>query len=210
MNKYVCTICGFIFDEADGTMWDALPGDWACPLCGASKDAFELKDGDQVEAPVDRSEFSTEIRGLTVMELGCLFSNLSKGCEKQYKTEASELFASLATYYDKRRPMPKEGDLMTLKAMIAEDVTQGYSVSKSIAEEKEDRGALRALVWNEKVTRMLQSLIGRYEKEGTDLLINTKAYVCEICGFVSIGDEAPEVCPVCKVPKMKLMEVKRG
>ncbi len=45
MNKYVCTICGFIFDEADGTMWDALPGDWACPLCGASKDAFELKDG---------------------------------------------------------------------------------------------------------------------------------------------------------------------
>ena len=46
MKTYVCTICGFIYDEAKGipnagiapgTRWDELPGNWVCPLCGAAK-----------------------------------------------------------------------------------------------------------------------------------------------------------------------------
>ncbi len=28
-------------------------------------------------------------------------------------------------------------------------------------------------------------------------------YVCKVCGYVHEGDEAPEVCPVCKAPKEK-------
>lgn len=50
MKKYVCTVCGYIYDEAEGipgdgiapgTKWDDLPEDWVCPQCGAAKDAFE-------------------------------------------------------------------------------------------------------------------------------------------------------------------------
>ena len=50
MDKYECTVCGYIFDEAEGdpdngvaagTKWDAVPADWVCPLCGAAKDAFQ-------------------------------------------------------------------------------------------------------------------------------------------------------------------------
>lgn len=50
MKKYVCTICGFIYDEAEGhpesgiapgTKWEDVPEDWACPLCGAPKAMFE-------------------------------------------------------------------------------------------------------------------------------------------------------------------------
>ena len=26
-------------------------------------------------------------------------------------------------------------------------------------------------------------------------------YVCEICGFAYVGDDAPDICPVCKAPK---------
>ncbi len=50
MKKYVCTVCGYIYDPeigdpdsdiAAGTAFEDLPDDWVCPLCGAGKDAFE-------------------------------------------------------------------------------------------------------------------------------------------------------------------------
>lgn len=50
MQKYVCTVCGYVYDPeigdenagiAPGTAFDDLPETWVCPLCGAGKDAFE-------------------------------------------------------------------------------------------------------------------------------------------------------------------------
>ena len=42
MDKYVCELCGYIYDEeAEGTKFEELPEDWVCPLCGASKDMFK-------------------------------------------------------------------------------------------------------------------------------------------------------------------------
>ena len=50
MKKYICAICGYIYDEAagmpsagiaPGTRWEELPEDWTCPLCGASKAEFK-------------------------------------------------------------------------------------------------------------------------------------------------------------------------
>jgi rubrerythrin len=35
-------------------------------------------------------------------------------------------------------------------------------------------------------------------------------YVCSICGYVHEGDEAPEVCPVCKAPAEKFEAQKEG
>lgn len=51
MKKYRCEACGYIYDpevgdpDADvvpGTAFEALPGEWVCPECGAEKDQFEL------------------------------------------------------------------------------------------------------------------------------------------------------------------------
>ena len=50
MKKYVCSVCGYIYDEAEGipddgiapgTKWVDLPEDWVCPRCGAAKSEFE-------------------------------------------------------------------------------------------------------------------------------------------------------------------------
>lgn len=42
MNKYKCTICGYIYDEeAEGVKFEDLPEDWSCPLCGVGKELFE-------------------------------------------------------------------------------------------------------------------------------------------------------------------------
>jgi rubrerythrin len=69
---------------------------------------------------------------------------------------------------------------------------------------------LRVLVWSEKVTRILKSLLNRYKKMGDALLENTGVYVCTICGFVYVGDTPPELCPVCKVPNWKFEEIERS
>ena len=49
MQKYVCSVCGYVYDPAvgdpdngipAGTAFDALPDDWSCPLCSVGKDMF--------------------------------------------------------------------------------------------------------------------------------------------------------------------------
>ena len=40
--KYVCSVCGYEYDEAvEGTPFSELPEDWVCPLCSVGKDQFE-------------------------------------------------------------------------------------------------------------------------------------------------------------------------
>ena len=39
------------------------------------------------------------------------------------------------------------------------------------------------------------------------LLKNKNVFVCEICGYIHIGDEAPDICPICKVPKFKFSKI---
>ncbi len=50
-KKYMCLICGFIYDEAAGapdegipagTKWEDVPMNWTCPECGARKEDFEM------------------------------------------------------------------------------------------------------------------------------------------------------------------------
>lgn len=50
MEKWRCKVCDWIYDPATGdpdngvatgTAWEAVPEDWVCPICGASKDEFE-------------------------------------------------------------------------------------------------------------------------------------------------------------------------
>jgi len=53
MDKYVCMVCGYVYDpeqgdsESDiaaGTTFENLPEDWVCPVCGAGKSEFEKEE----------------------------------------------------------------------------------------------------------------------------------------------------------------------
>ena len=45
MARYQCTLCGWIYDDADQKVpFDSLPDDWVCPVCGVSKDMFNPVD----------------------------------------------------------------------------------------------------------------------------------------------------------------------
>ena len=52
MKKYVCDVCGWVYDEAlgdpdngiaPGTAFDSLPDDFVCPMCGVGKDQFSAE-----------------------------------------------------------------------------------------------------------------------------------------------------------------------
>ena len=49
MKKYICDVCGWIYDPevgdpeggiAPGTAFEDIPDDWVCPLCGVGKEDF--------------------------------------------------------------------------------------------------------------------------------------------------------------------------
>ena len=53
MDKYICTICDWVYDPeigdpehgiAPGTKFEDIPDDWVCPLCGVGKEDFEKID----------------------------------------------------------------------------------------------------------------------------------------------------------------------
>ncbi|OGV32461.1 MAG: rubredoxin [Lentisphaerae bacterium GWF2_45_14] len=49
MDKYVCDVCGYVYDSEKGdpdngvkpgTAFEDVPDTWSCPECGAGKDDF--------------------------------------------------------------------------------------------------------------------------------------------------------------------------
>ena len=90
MDKYVCDVCGYIYDPAvgdpdngiePGTAFEDLPEDWLCPLCGVGKDEFSKVDclrlsigsrptaGDPIYRAADRRSFCC---GMRIVQYGLL------------------------------------------------------------------------------------------------------------------------------------------
>ena len=49
MMKYICNVCGYVYDEeigdeengiASGTKWEELGDEFVCPLCHVGKEEF--------------------------------------------------------------------------------------------------------------------------------------------------------------------------
>jgi glutamate synthase domain-containing protein 2 len=68
MAVYVCSVCGYEYDEDEqGTPWDQLPDDWKCPVCEAGKSAFKAATEDESDesshdAESEQSEYLSEYR----------------------------------------------------------------------------------------------------------------------------------------------------
>lgn len=52
-GRYICVNCGYVYDPAKGdpdhgvapgTPFDALPGNWVCPICYVTRDKFDPMD----------------------------------------------------------------------------------------------------------------------------------------------------------------------
>ena len=209
--RYVCTICGYIYDEAkEGVPFAQLPDTWVCPLCGAAKSAF-VPEAAQPAAPAPRKPvvIDPNAQKLSPGAMAALFSNLARGCEKQYKPKEQALFLEIADYFAAAAPDVSDADEKLIAQLVQTDLTEHYPNLTAAAVEAQDRGTQRICVWGEKVTRMVQSLLARYEKEGEAFLEENDVWVCTVCGFIYVGKSAPALCPVCKEPDWKFEKIER-
>ena len=210
--KYVCQVCGYVYDDdKEKTPFDQLPDTWKCPLCGAPKSAFKAQ---EEEKSAEKSktlkpaneELNTGDIKLSVGQLAALCSNLARGCEKQYMEEEAGLYRELADYLSAVTPPLNNASVEMIEASLAEDI-EDYPTVRQTVDADGDRGAARALTWGEKVSRMLSYLVERYLKEGESMLEGQDIWLCTACGFVYVGEKAPELCPVCKVPSWKFEKI---
>ena len=215
--KYRCTICGYEYDEAkEGVAFADLPDTWECPLCGAPKSAFEpVEEAAPLPAPEPKPEpighedvFDPDMQHLSLGQMAALCSNLARGCEKQYMPDEMALFNQLAEWFTRHMPQEDDATVEAVAAQLKQDIAEYPRVNQTGIDHA-DRGAQRVCTWGEKATRMLSSLMNRYQKEGDAMLADTDIWVCTVCGFVFIGKAAPELCPVCKVPSWKFNKVER-
>lgn len=206
--KYVCQICGYVYDDAkEKVPFAELPDDWKCPLCGAAKLDFKPEaNGDEKKVVTAIEPMEADLEKLSAGQLAALCSNLARGCEKQYKQEEADLFKQLADYFTAVVPAVNDASVEKLAKELQTDA-DNYAAVRAAADANADRGAARVCVWGEKVTRMLSSLVNRYLNEGEAMLKDTNIWVCTTCGFVYIGDTPPELCPVCKVPNWKFEKI---
>lgn len=206
--KYVCQICGYVYDDAkEKVPFAELPDDWKCPLCGAAKLDFKPEaNGDEKKVVTAIEPMEADLEKLSAGQLAALCSNLARGCEKQYKQEEADLFKQLADYFTAVVPAVNDASVEKLAKELQTDA-DNYAAVRATADANADRGAARVCVWGEKVTRMLSSLVNRYLNEGEAMLKDTNIWVCTTCGFVYIGDTPPELCPVCKVPDWKFEKI---
>lgn len=225
--KYKCAVCGYVYDEQkEGVPFAELPRTWKCPVCYATKSAFEkieeptevkkevvseakVKTNADVEADEEPDE-EEDLKELSAGELSALFSNLARGCEKQYHEHEAQLFREIAEYFEKRVPQVKNADMKALADSILKDLDERFPAVENMAKGDSDRGMLRAYTWANKVTKMQQAIVERYKNEGEAFLEHTNVWVCSICGFIHVGDKPLDLCPVCKVPGWKFEKVEGG
>jgi rubredoxin len=223
VGKFKCSICGYVYDEAagipdkgiaPGTKWDDIPDDFACPICGAPKSVFkpvEEATPALVPAASTADNHVENLKELSPGEISAICSSLAKGCEKQRLMDEMEAFNKIAAYFKSKAAAENGNTLDAAAKMLDSDLASGFPTANAAAnaDADADRGAMRSLVWSEKVSVMMKALLDRFTKESDAMLENTKIWVCDICGFIYIGDTPPEMCPVCKVPKFKIIEVER-
>lgn len=215
MRKFVCSICGYIYEEANGipdagiapgTKWEDLPDGWVCPWCKAAKAMFnEVVEEKQEEAPVVEAAVSQEAV-MDAMEKSIICSNFALSCEKQRMLDQAEKFQKLAAFFRAKAGKVAKVDIQRLLALSKKDIDELYPAAEKEGWIKPDRGALRAITWTGKASLKMDVLLKQYAKQGEAITANTNVYVCSVCGYIHIGDEPPARCPVCNVPALKFVK----
>jgi rubrerythrin len=97
--------------------------------------------------------------------------------------------------------------LGALQSQVKEQLSNDYKRGTETATALGERGALRALLWGQKVSMVQNALTGRFLRSGEALLKDTQVHVCEACGFVIVKGDVPDVCPICKAPSDRFVSL---
>lgn len=198
MKKWLCIICGLIYDEAQGwpadgippgTLWEDVPQDWVCPDCLVGKADFEMIEISEDDVPAPRADQNTYVNDNTVdvpqgpiviVGSGHSGYQVAAALRKQSSTVAITVFTA------------DDGALYSKPAL-----SNAFSMGKSAADLKNEA----ALEWEQRLNirvyphtrvekidadnRTVITSIGRYEYERLVLATGASAIEIPIAGDAS-------------------------
>ena len=124
MDKYICTVCDYVYDPElgdpengiePGTSFEDLPEDWVCPLCGVGKEEFEKI---KAEIAVMNKEYKLKKEGYKTL-LTSKFMELLVTISRIYRLNSDE--------NEKKILSLKFGEVIT---WIEKNFRQGLSVEE--------------------------------------------------------------------------------
>ncbi len=224
MKKYKCTICGYIYDPAQGdptqgiapgTPFEALPTDWKCPKCKKGKDVFQA-----IEEPKSNPYAGTQ----TEKNLMAAFAGESEARNKYtyFASKAKkEGFEQIAALFLQTADNEKEHAKLWFKELngigsTAEnlaaaaagenyewtDMYEGFARTAEAEGFKELAEKFRGVAAIEKHhEERYRALLHNVEAQEVFAKSEVKVWECRNCGHIVVGTNAPDVCPVCNHPQ---------
>lgn len=101
MRKWLCVVCGWIYDEAKGwpdhgiapsTKWEDIPEDWMCPECQVGKADFEMLD--ITEVVLEKPAIVNVVEPIVIIGSGHAGYQLASALRKQSKEVSITLFTA--------------------------------------------------------------------------------------------------------------------
>ena len=117
--KYICTICGYIYDEAkEGRTFKGLPDSWVCPVCGAAKNAFKA---DENSKPLSGAEASG-----AAAEAGSDFEADKKNTDNAFSETMAHAGNGAEEEFDEDMKKLSSGELAALCSNLARGCEKQY------------------------------------------------------------------------------------
>jgi rubredoxin-NAD+ reductase len=103
MKKWLCIICGWIYDEAKGwpadgiapgTRWEDIPADWVCPDCGVAKADFEMLEISDAPAAIATQNVAEKAAPFVIIGSGYAGYNLAAAIRQQSPAQEIVIFTT--------------------------------------------------------------------------------------------------------------------
>ena len=224
MKKYICTICKYEYDPAQGdptqgiapgTPFEALPADWKCLRCKKGKEKFE---------PVAEVKANPYAGTQTEKNLHAAFAGESEARNKYtyFASKAKkEGYEQIAALFLQTAENEKEhaklwfkelngiGDTAENLAAAAAgenyewtDMYEGFARTAEAEGFTELAAKFRGVAAIEKHhEERYRALLHNVEAKEVFAKSEVKVWECRNCGHIVVGTQAPEVCPVCDHPQ---------
>lgn len=129
--KYICKICGYIYDEAkEGTPFSALPDDWKCPVCTAPKADFKAEEAPAQTADASPAGNASAEDVFIEPQLDEAITNTVLGAAAISDNPAADIIATVAAMTKKEQAEePEEEDAAALDTSYDDAILNSVAMS---------------------------------------------------------------------------------
>ena len=213
--RYVCSACGFVYDEeAMGAPFRALPQSWHCPMCAATRGDYRREGAADEPAVLPDPYYGSTTRENLLKLLADQAGNsgalrsAAQAARQEGLPAAAQVLSELADYEAAhadvlRRALCRVGTTAENLSAAREALSARLADYASLVRTAEIEGfgemAERLHAMQEAEQQMLARLetLQRRVEAGLYVSDAPETWHCRACGWQTQSRQAPDVCPLC-------------